>query len=47
MSPTREPDRGVRTTEYDALEPLGVESLDMPLTAETVWSAVRDADEEP
>jgi carbon-monoxide dehydrogenase large subunit len=31
----------------DALEPLGVESLDMPLTAETVWSAVRDTDEEP
>jgi carbon-monoxide dehydrogenase large subunit len=27
----------------DALEPLGVESLDMPLTDETVWRAIEDA----
>jgi carbon-monoxide dehydrogenase large subunit len=26
----------------DALAPLGVESIDMPLTAETVWTAIRD-----
>ena len=29
----------------DALAPLGVESIDMPLTDETVWTAVRDAEE--
>jgi carbon-monoxide dehydrogenase large subunit len=28
----------------DALEPLGVDDLDMPLTDETVWQAVRAAD---
>ena len=30
----------------DALDPLDVEHIDMPLTPETVWSAIRDADEE-
>jgi carbon-monoxide dehydrogenase large subunit len=29
----------------DALEPLGVDAIDMPLTQETVWRAVREADE--
>lgn len=29
----------------DALAPLGVEHLDMPLTDETVWQAIRDAEE--
>ncbi|WP_158056451.1 xanthine dehydrogenase family protein molybdopterin-binding subunit [Halorussus halophilus] len=29
----------------DALSPLGVEHLDMPLTDETVWRAIRDAEE--
>jgi carbon-monoxide dehydrogenase large subunit len=28
----------------DAIEPLGVDALDMPLTPETIWSAIRDAD---
>ena len=28
----------------DALEPLGVEALDMPLTPERVWSSIRDAE---
>ena len=28
----------------DALEPLGVETLDMPLTPENVWRAIRDRD---
>lgn len=27
----------------DALSPLGVTNLDMPLTSETVWRAVEDA----
>jgi carbon-monoxide dehydrogenase large subunit len=27
----------------DALAPLGVTHLDMPLTAERVWRAIRDA----
>ena len=30
----------------DALSPLGVEHLDMPLTPETIWSAVREAEGE-
>jgi carbon-monoxide dehydrogenase large subunit len=30
----------------DALEPLGVESLEMPLTVERVWTAVAEADSE-
>ncbi|MFC5969974.1 xanthine dehydrogenase family protein molybdopterin-binding subunit [Halomarina salina] len=29
----------------DALSPLGVEHVDMPLTEETVWTAIRDASE--
>ncbi|MEM7544217.1 MAG: xanthine dehydrogenase family protein molybdopterin-binding subunit [Pseudomonadota bacterium] len=28
---------------YDALAPLGVETLDMPLTSATLWQAMRDA----
>jgi carbon-monoxide dehydrogenase large subunit len=31
----------------DALEPFGVEHLEMPVTSETVWQAVRTADGEP
>jgi carbon-monoxide dehydrogenase large subunit len=27
----------------DALEPFGVEHVDMPLTGETVWRAIHDA----
>jgi carbon-monoxide dehydrogenase large subunit len=27
----------------DALEPLGIDHLDMPLTPETVWTAIREA----
>ena len=27
----------------DALEPFGVEHVDMPLTDETVWRAIQDA----
>jgi len=30
----------------DALEPLGVDDLDMPLTNERVWTAIEDADRE-
>jgi carbon-monoxide dehydrogenase large subunit len=31
----------------DALQPFGIDHIDMPLTDETVWQAIQDATGEP